>query len=235
MQMRTEGLGYRGIGQLAGHVLAAGLAASLAGGCGGMATKAPESAELASLKRQATDMRTKLSSAEKRLRALATEAVASEAEVRDLRKELASMGVTVTPRGASISVALADKLLFNAGQVLIHDRARGKLQVIGEILKKHFPDRLISIEGHSDSLPPNKMAAYYPTNWELSTARAMSVLRFLADEIGIPQERICAAGFADCRPVAEEDSDGARAANRRVEIVVQPALGTARVTAAFDE
>jgi chemotaxis protein MotB len=193
------------------------------------------SCELAALRRQAGDMRTEIASAENRLRALATEAVASEAETRDLKAELESLGVSVTPRGAYISVGLADRLLFDAGQVLIHDRAREKLLAVGRALKKRFPDRLISIEGHSDSRPPDKMAAYYPTNWELSTARAMSVLRFLADEVGIAPERICAAGFADCRPVAKEDSDDARAANRRVEIVVQPPLGTTRVTAAFDE
>ena len=145
------------------------------------------------------------------------------------------MGVRVTPRGASISVALADRLLFNAGQVLLHDRAKAKLAKIGEVLRDRFPDRLISIEGHSDSTPPDKMAAYYPTNWELSAARAISVLRFLTDEVGMDSARICAAGFADCRPRAKEDSDEGRAANRRVEIVVQPPLGTTRVTAAFEE
>jgi chemotaxis protein MotB len=180
-------------------------------------------------------MRLEIASAERRFKALASEAVASEAEARDLQEELAAMGVKVSPRGASSSVALADRLLFNAGQVLIHRKARGKLTAIGTILRDRFPDRLISIEGHSDSLPPNKMAAYYPTNWELSTARAMSVLRFLTDEIGMAPARICAAGFADCRQIAKDDTDKARAANRRVEIVVQPPLGTTRVAAAFAE
>lgn len=215
--------------------LLAGLVGVATAGCVGGAALAPGSGEVAGLRRQAGDMRTELASAEKRLRALATDVVASEAEVRDLREELASIGVKVTPRGASISVTLADRLLFDAGQVLIHDKAREKLARIGGALKKRFPDRLISIEGHSDSSPPDKMAAYYPTNWELSTARAMSVLRFLTDEAGLAPERICAAGFADCRPAAEEDSDAARAANRRVEIVVQPQLGTTRVTAAFSD
>ncbi|MHC4248983.1 MAG: OmpA/MotB family protein [Planctomycetota bacterium] len=215
--------------------LLACLVGVVAAGCGAGVATSPVSGELAALRRQAGDIRTEISSAEKRLRALATEAVASEAETRDLKAELESIGVTVTPRGASISVGLADRLLFNAGQVLIHDRAREKLLAVGKALKKRFPDRLISIEGHSDSRPPDKMAAYYPTNWELSTARAMSVLRCLADDVGIAPERICAAGFADCRPLAQEDSDDARAANRRVEIVVQPPLGTTRVTAAFEE
>jgi chemotaxis protein MotB len=235
MQVRIEGRGARGVGRSVGHILAAILAVALAGGCGGGAKTSPASHQLAVLRRQARDMRMELVFAEKRLRTLATDAVASDAEVRKLQSELASIGVTVTPRGASISVALADKLLFNAGQVLVHDRAREKLLTVGAVLKKRFPDRLISIEGHSDSSPPDKMAAYYPTNWELSTARAISVLRFLTDELGLAPERICAAGFADCRPVAEEDSDEGRAANRRVEIVVQPPLGTTRVTAAFEE
>jgi chemotaxis protein MotB len=200
-----------------------------------MTTQSPASEELAALRLQAGDMRTEIASAETRLRSLATDSVASEIEIRNLRNELASIGVNVTPRGASISVALADKLLFNAGQVLIHDRAREKLAEVGMILKERFPNRLISIEGHSDALPPNKMAAYYPTNWELSTARAMSVLRFMTDEIGLAPERICAAGFADCRPVIKEDTKAAHAANRRVEIVVQPLLGTTRVAAELGE
>jgi len=235
MRARIDGPGSRGAWRAAGHVLAAILAASLAGGCGGMVQTAPESAELAALRRQAGDLRTDIASAERRLRALATDAVASETEARSLQKKLTSMGVTVSPRGASISVALADKLVFNAGQVLIHDRAREKLAVVGKIIKEQFPDRLISIEGHSDSQPPDKMAAYYPTNWELSTARALSVLRFLTEEVELDPERICAAGFADCRPVEEGDADEACAANRRVEIVVQPPLGTTRVTASFEE
>lgn len=243
MRMRTEGRGTRGFGRAAGNVLAAVLAAALAGGCGGMAmtVSSPAAEELVALRRQAGGMRTEIAHAETRLRALATAAVASEAEIRNLQSKLASIGVKVTPRGASISVALADKLLFNAGQVLIHEKARAKLKAVGTLLKERFPDRLISIEGHSDSSPPNKMAAYYPTNWELSTARAMSVLRFLTDEIGLAPERICAAGFADCRPVVKEDTKAtkseqaiARAANRRVEIVVQPLLGTTRVAAELD-
>ena len=84
------------------------LAGAGAAGCGAGAATSAVSGELAALRRQAGDMRTEIASAEKRLRALATEAVATEAETRELKAELESIGVSVTPRGASISVGLAD-------------------------------------------------------------------------------------------------------------------------------
>ena len=76
----------------------------------------------------------------------------------------------------------------------------------------------VMIEGHTDSRPIS--TARYPSNWELSTARATSVLRYLVETRGFPGERASAAGYADTHPVEAGTSASALARNRRVEIVV---------------
>ena len=75
----------------------------------------------------------------------------------------------------------------------------------------------ITIEGHTDNRPIS--SAQYPTNWELSTARATSVLRYLVTK-GMPGNRLAAAGYADQKPIAANDTDAHRAENRRVEVVI---------------
>jgi chemotaxis protein MotB len=75
----------------------------------------------------------------------------------------------------------------------------------------------LSVEGHTDNVP---ISGRFPSNWELSTARATTVLRELIEHHGIPADRLQAAGYADERPVASNDTPDGRAANRRVELVV---------------
>ena len=76
----------------------------------------------------------------------------------------------------------------------------------------------VVVEGHTDSRPIS--TSRYPSNWELSTARATSVLRYLVEARGLAGERVAAAGYADTHPVSEGDDAGSLARNRRVEIVV---------------
>ena len=75
-----------------------------------------------------------------------------------------------------------------------------------------------SIEGHTDDLPIS--GGPFPSNWELSTARATTVLRYLVDAHHLPPNRLSAAGYADQRPLVPNDSPAHRSANRRVEVVV---------------
>ncbi|MDK2959817.1 MAG: chemotaxis protein MotB, partial [Bacillota bacterium] len=74
------------------------------------------------------------------------------------------------------------------------------------------------VEGHTDNLPINTYR--FPSNWELSTARATTVVRYLAEKHGIPPDRLSAAGYGEWRPVAPNDTPEHRAQNRRVDIVV---------------
>jgi chemotaxis protein MotB len=89
---------------------------------------------------------------------------------------------------------------------------------------KGIDDRLIMVEGHTDDVPIGaKIAEKFPTNWELSTARATTVVRYLQDK-GVAPKHLGATGFSECRSVAPNDSDRNRQKNRRIDIVLTPEL-----------
>ena len=96
------------------------------------------------------------------------------------------------------------------------------LQKIGLVLNKSH-DRQIVVQGHTDALPIlGKLAERYPTNWELSAARAINVVRFLQDEVGIDPARLAPTALSEFRPKADNSSEEGRQKNRRIEILVAP-------------
>jgi chemotaxis protein MotB len=111
-----------------------------------------------------------------------------------------------------------DRLIFDLGSARISDEARPLLDVIAEELKRH-PDYPVTIEGHTDNLPI--FTAEYPSNWELSVARAVTVLRYLNEKQNIPSERLSAAGYGEYNPIADNDTPEGRSRNRRVEITLR--------------
>jgi chemotaxis protein MotB len=123
---------------------------------------------------------------------------------------------TIEKRGLVIRV-LTDDLLFASGQATLDARADGLLGEISELLNidETHP---IDVEGNTDNVPIH--SALYPSNWELSTARASTVVRFLIEH-GVTPSRLTAAGNADQRPVASDATAAGRARNRRVEIVMR--------------
>jgi chemotaxis protein MotB len=117
-------------------------------------------------------------------------------------------------RGLVVTI-VSDRVLFTAGEVAIQPEGTDILKVIAASLRG-LPNAIV-VEGHTDPSPIS--TPRFPSNWELSTARATSVVRFLIGS-GIDPRRISAAGYADTRPIAKGSSAAARAKNRRVEIVV---------------
>jgi chemotaxis protein MotB len=117
-------------------------------------------------------------------------------------------------RGLVVTV-VTDRVLFNIGEANLRPEGREVLDHLAPALRR-LPHR-ISVEGHTDNTP---ISGRYPSNWELSTARATTVLRELIEREHLPAGRLQAAGYADQRPVAGNDTVEGRAANRRVEIVV---------------
>jgi chemotaxis protein MotB len=117
-------------------------------------------------------------------------------------------------RGLVVTV-VSDRVLFDVGKADL--RPEG-VQVLDGMLPAlvQLPNH-IAIEGHTDDQPIH--SAVFPTNWELSTARATSVLRYLTDK-GMPANRLPAAGYADQKPISPNDTDAHRSDNRRVEVVV---------------
>lgn len=118
-------------------------------------------------------------------------------------------------RGLIVTI-VTDQVLFEPGEASIQERGYAILGVVADALADVTND--VMIEGHTDRRPIS--TTRFPSNWELSTSRATSVLRHLVEIEGFPMHRISAAGYADTRPVDIGDTEEALAKNRRVEIVV---------------
>lgn len=124
------------------------------------------------------------------------------------------MDVKVAP--GQIRMQMRDSVLFAIGEANLSESASGPLKDLARLLQV-YPGR-IEVAGHSDNIPVT--GGRYRSNWELSTARAASVVESLI-ALGIPAYRLHATGHADTRPITENDTPEGRAKNRRVEFVVE--------------
>lgn len=112
---------------------------------------------------------------------------------------------------------LTDRVLFDSGQAVFKPESAPLLKGIGGLLRSEVRRRATVVEGHTDNVPIH--GGQFPSNWELSTARATTVVRFLI-RIGAGANRLSAAGFAATHPLASNRTESGRHRNRRVEIVV---------------
>jgi chemotaxis protein MotB len=119
-------------------------------------------------------------------------------------------------------VELASDVLFASGSANLSKDGRASIAEVAQLLAE-IPDRKFQIEGHTDNVPIS--TAQYPSNWELASARAVTVLKTMVDA-GMPIERISAASYGDSKPALPNDTSEGRAANRRIEIVVVPDLSS---------
>ena len=122
----------------------------------------------------------------------------------------------VTERG--LVIKLVGNVIFESSTAVIKKDSYKALEEVGKIIKTKFPNHLIRVEGHTDNLPMS--SAVYPSNWELSSARASSIVRHMINAFGIPKDRFSALGYADSRPAASNNTETGRKENRRVEIVI---------------
>jgi len=119
-----------------------------------------------------------------------------------------------------IKMRFTDSVFFDTGKADIKDEARPELDMIIDILEKY--DELIHyihIEGHTDSVPIH--TATYPSNWELSTGRAGSVVRYFLENSRMDPAKFSSAGYGEYRPIAGNDTPEGRAQNRRVEFNIE--------------
>lgn len=117
-------------------------------------------------------------------------------------------------------VKMPSSILFDSGRTDIKPEGQEVLARITQVLAE-IPNRTFQVEGHTDDQPIR--TARFPSNWELSTARATEVVRFMISQ-GMPPERISAAGYSEFQPVAPNDTPEGRALNRRIEIALMPNL-----------
>ena len=128
--------------------------------------------------------------------------------------------LTVNIDAGRIVINLPNNVLFKTGSANLNPEGQEALTQIGGVLKQ-FADRRFQIEGHSDNVPIK--SSRFPSNWELSTARSLSVVHLLT-EMGVNPENISAAGFGEFRPRADNEDENGRKLNRRIEIVMLPNL-----------
>lgn len=166
-------------------------------------------------------------------RALEKEKIAREARlakvkntydqlVGALEQEIKRGELTISNLEGQLSVNLLNQILFDSGETSIKPEGKKVLKSLGDVLNK-FPDKALQIEGHTDNVQiSSRLKEKYPTNWELSTARATSVVHFLQDAVGLPGDRLVASGYSQYRPVADNGTPEGRAQNRRIQILLVP-------------
>jgi len=162
---------------------------------------------------------------------LAAELEATQAEIDKMQRvqeELSAKLATEIRQGeiqikqarGELVVDLLDKILFDSGEARVNKRGRKVLKSVAETLIK-LKGRVVQVGGHTDNVP---IAGYlkedYPSNWELSAARATHVVRFMQEETGFPGERLVAAGFSQYRPIGDNRTRRGRKRNRRIEILI---------------
>lgn len=139
-----------------------------------------------------------------------------------LQAEVEKGSVLISQQRGELVVDLIDRIVFDSGEAELNEAGKAVLRKVGETLAQ-VPDKVIQVSGHTDGLPiSRKLADRFPTNWELSVARATNVIRFLQEEIEIPGDRLVAAGQAEFRPIATNKSAAGRSRNRRIEVRLLP-------------
>ncbi len=124
--------------------------------------------------------------------------------------------IEVSSQERGLVISLKDTLLFASGSDQLNPQARRIIKQLGKSLIV-IPNH-IRVEGHTDNLPINN--ARIPSNWELSTLRATTVLHVLQGEVGVPPQRLSVSGYGEYRPLADNSNPANRSKNRRVDIVI---------------
>ncbi|HBN14351.1 MAG TPA: flagellar motor protein MotB [Pseudohongiella sp.] len=137
-------------------------------------------------------------------------------DLEDSLNALSLQGVDATPGTEGLTLRIADNLLFDSGEAELRYEGMILISQLTEVLEAFSGN--ISVEGHTDNIPIS--TPRFPSNWELSSARAISVLRFLESD-GIDPSRMRAIGYADTQPLQSNASAEGRAGNRRVELVLR--------------
>jgi chemotaxis protein MotB len=140
-----------------------------------------------------------------------------EQEIRTLANNNGNQdNISIFSDERGIVIRIMDKAFFDEGKADLKEKARSALDRIIPVVSQI--SNPISIEGHTDNVPISTNE--FKSNWELSVRRSTEVVRYLIEKGGIRPQRISASGYAEHRPLAENDTPGNRAVNRRIEIIV---------------
>ena len=144
-----------------------------------------------------------------------------ESLLEKMKSEISKGQVTISELKGKLTVNMVDSILFDSGKAEVK---KGGLEILGKVISilRDVNDKSIRIEGHTDNVQiVGGLAKRYPTNWELSAARAINVARYLQDE-GIDPGQLSAVAYGEWKPVATNDTAEGKAKNRRIEIILVP-------------
>jgi len=174
----------------------------------------------ATLLRSSSDLEQKVAATTKELEALRS---TQDELVGQLRQEIADNQVKVEQFRDQIRVEMVDEILFDSGEETLKPEGVAVIRKVANVIGK-AEDRRIEVHGHTDDVPiVGALAKRFASNWELSSARATNVVRFLQDQAKIDPRRLTASGHAEYQPKTPNDSDQGRRSNRRIEILLGPA------------
>lgn len=140
----------------------------------------------------------------------------------NLREQIAAKDVKIEEMEGKLKVTFLDKILFSTGSDKINKPGQLALMKIAESLKEGAFHQIV-VEGHTDDVPIGPVLANrFPTNWELSAARAIAVVRFLEEKAGLDPNLLAASAYSFHRPLASNEKESGRSKNRRIEIILAP-------------
>jgi chemotaxis protein MotB len=185
------------------------------------------SSNVASKESQLTKSQQQLADQQKRLEQLQALMDQQKKATQEIRKKMSdalvgfnSNELTVSVKNGKVYVSLQENLLFPSGSAVVNPKGKEALGKLAEVLNVN-PDITVDIEGHTDSIP---MRGKYKDNWDLSTARANSIVRILTTDYGVDPVRVVASGHSQYDPVQSNSTSEGRALNRRTEIILSPKL-----------
>lgn len=161
---------------------------------------------------------------QKKEKALEAVKALEDALATTLVAEVEAGEISVKERNGYLVVNVSDKVLFPSGSADLSKRGEKVIAKLAESLKALPEKSVFQVGGHTDNQPikSDDVLAKFPTNWELSAARATNVVRYLEETCEVPGERLVAAGFSEFRPVANNRKPRNRKKNRRIEIALLP-------------
>ena len=143
----------------------------------------------------------------------------------ELKRQVKDREMSIREFEEMLTITFVDRVLFDFGKGTITSEGRKVLAKVGEVLR-NAPGMKIRVVGHTDNVPIRREYRYrFPSNWELSSARAAAVVRYFQKESGLDPQSLEAAGRSFYEPVASNETEAGRAQNRRVEVIIAPMMG----------
>ena len=139
-----------------------------------------------------------------------------------LKDQIAAKDIEVIETESHVKMILVDKILFESGSVDVSEEGEALLAIIAKSIKDSKSQNIV-VEGHTDNKPiSGRLKGRFPSNWELSAARAAAVVRYLLKSGNLPAQNLSVHGYSYYHPLASNETENGRSQNRRIEIILTP-------------